>query len=364
MKVNLENEKLKKKYFRRLKEAEGYSENTISTVERAIYTFEDYTENSSFKSFCERQAVGYKKWLENKKFKGQSISNVTKYHYLRHLQTFLKWLSYQPGYKSKITLDAISYLTLDKKSVREALAVRERKFPSLDYVRKLTASIKVSNEIDQRDRALISFLLLSGMRYRAICSLSLACVDIKNLKIYQDPRLGVKTKASKVITTILFRFDDALLNYILQWIEYLQKNKGFQPTDPLFPRNKVSQVEGGLSFICNEVEPGFWSGGNSIREILKRRSSEACLEYYKPHSFRHAAVHIVSRYCNTFDQMKAVSQNLGHKFILTTLETYGRLDDSRVEEALADIDFSVDPHQQTGNVPAEALERFLKKYKK
>jgi hypothetical protein len=47
----------------------------------------------------------------------------------------------------------------------------------LEYVRRLVDSIVVSNEIDQRDRAMISFTLLSGMRDQAIASLPLGCFD-------------------------------------------------------------------------------------------------------------------------------------------------------------------------------------------
>ena len=61
MEVNARNEKLKRQYFRWLLEAEGYSEETIRTIERAICVFEEYTGHADFATFCERQAVGLKK---------------------------------------------------------------------------------------------------------------------------------------------------------------------------------------------------------------------------------------------------------------------------------------------------------------
>lgn len=283
---------------------------------------------------------------------------------MRHVQKFFKWLKIQPGYKTRIHLDAVSYLSLDKKSVRDALSPRPRRWPSLNYVLELTGSIAVRNEIDQRDRALIAFLLLSGMRYTAICTLSLACFDVAELTINQDRRLSVKTKAGKVITTRLFPFHEKLLEYVLGWVTYLAKTKSFEPGQPLFPRTKMEQKEGGLSFVANKVEPVFWSGGNSIREILKRRSEQARLEYYNPHAFRHAAVHIASQYCVTPEQFKAVSQNLGHEHVATTLKTYGMLDDHRVGDVLSKIDFVTRPGSPSESIPATDLEAFIKKYTK
>jgi integrase len=191
----------------------------------------------------------------------------------------------------------------------------------------------------------------------------MACFDVAEFTVNQDRRLGVKTKAGKVITTRLFPFHEKLLEYVLDWVAYLAKTKCFEPGHPLFPRTKVEQAEGGLSFVASEVEPVFWSGGNSIREILKRRSEQAGLEYYNPHAFRHAAVHVASQYCVTPEQFKAVSQNLGHEHVATTLKTYGMLDDHRVGDVLSTIDFTSKPGQDSSSIPASELEAFLRKFK-
>ena len=54
-------------------------------------------------------------------------------------------------------------------------------------------AIPVATEIQQRDRALIAFSLLSGARDRAIISFKLKHIDVENELIEQDAR-EVRTK--------------------------------------------------------------------------------------------------------------------------------------------------------------------------
>lgn len=340
MKVNNQNEKIKRTYLRWLRESQGYSESTISSFEGAIWHYDDFTKNEDYKSFSHNKAVAFKKNLQERSFRGKPISITTVYHHLRHLQDFFRWLSDQPGYKSKINRDSISYLTLEKKKVREAITPKLVNFPSLDYVRKLVDSIPEHNEVDRRDKALIAFLLLSGMRDKAVSTLPLACFDRQTLEIIQDPQKGVDTKFGKLIQSYLFSFDDNLVRCVTAWAEYLEKEKQFGPADPLFPRNKITQTEGGLSFISTQVEPFFWKTSESIRRIIKDRCRKSGLDYYHPHSFRHAAVYLAFKNCRTAEELKAVSQNFGHSHVGTTMMSYGNLDTFRVSEIIRSMDYS------------------------
>ncbi len=338
--ANIKNEKIKRKYLGWMRDAVGFSETSISSIEKAIWLYEDFTRNADFAEFSQRKAIGFKKWLSERKHNGNPISAVTIYYYLRHMKRFLTWLSGQPGYKSRINLDNVSYLSLDKKTVREVTSARVVEFPTLEYITRLADSIEIRTEIDQRDRAIIAFLLLSGMRDKAVATLPLGCFDTESLKITQDPKYGVDTKFGKVIPSILLKFDKRLVEYVVEWAIHLKSNKLFSDSDPLFPRSKVQQVSGGLAFISREVEPIFWKGTGSIRHILEKRAGKAGLQYYHPHTFRHAAIQLAMRRCHNAEEMRAISQNFGHEHIGTTLLTYGKLDDHRVNEVIDKIDFN------------------------
>jgi integrase len=339
MKVNVKNEQTKRKFFRWLKEADGCCDATVSSLEKAILLYEDFTKHADFKTYDLNKAIDFKKWLIKRKYRGNTIAITTYHTYLRYLRKFFTWLSWQISYKSKITPDVVAYLKITEKEERIATQLIPRNYPPLEYVINLVNSIKTNSSIDLRDRALISFTLLSGMRDKAIVSLPLSCFDEENLLIKQNPRLGVQTKFSKYIPSILFKFDNNMLEYIKHWVKHL-KSKGFGSQDPLFPRSKPQQKDG-LSFEpSTEVEPIFWQGTGSIREILKNRSKEASLPYYPPHTYRHLAIDLALKGCKTGEQIKAISQNFGHEHIATTLSSYANYEPDRLSEILKNIDFS------------------------
>lgn len=342
-KIHLENERRKRKYFEWLRNAKGLSPSTIRAVEKAIWEWEDFTDMADFKDFNEDAAIAFKDELLKRKNErsGQTLALSTCLHYLNSLSDFFIWLSGQAGYKSKISPDKVAYLKLDKKQSRIALEPPVVKYPSLDQVKAVTAAIKIENEVDLRDRALMAFTLLSGMRVEAVMTLPLGCVSIDNAEISQDPKLGVRTKFSKRITTILFNFDPVLLSYVKDWIEFLTAKKLFSPQQPLFPSTKLEQKsENDLVFVGDKVHPQFWQTTNCIRDIFKKRFSQADIEYFAPHSFRHLAVRLAVSRCSNPEELKAVSQNFGHEFVATTMMTYGTIREDQASDIIRKMDFS------------------------
>jgi integrase/recombinase XerD len=339
-KVNSKNEKIKRRFFDWLKEADGCCDSTVLNVERAIQIYEEFTKYADFITYSPDKAKEFKKWLLKRTFRNKLISLTTYYSYTKTLHKFFLWLSWQAGYKRKITPDIVDYLKITYKEERIATQPAIRNIPSLEYVISLVRSIKINSEIDKRDRALISFTLLSGMRDKAIATLPLSCFDEEKLIIIQNPRQGVQTKFSKFIPTTIFKFNDDLVIYIIEWAKHL-KSKGFGSKDPLFPRSRTEQTKSNLSFEpAIEVEPVFWRGAGRIREIFKNRAKDASLTYYPPHTFRHLAVDLALKYCKTGEEIKAVSQNFGHEHVATTLSSYGNYTPYRLSEIISQMAFS------------------------
>lgn len=340
--VNVKNEKAKHKYYDYLKEAQGFSQKSIEAIQKAIYRYEEFTNGEDFAGFNSEKAKEFKKWLESKKnpINNTQISISTNYTYLRYLKNFFKWLCYQPSYKSKISMNDVEYLKLDKQKSRIATSSRREKFPTIEQLKKVINSIEIKTEIDMRDRALLCFTFLSGMRDNAIVSLPIGCFDVEALQISQDPKKGVKTKFSKTIYSYLFKFDDEMLGYILDWIKYLKEEKFFGNADPIFPMNKVEFAYNSKSFTSNKVEPSYWHGANPMREVFRQRFKEADVEYFPPHSFRHLATNYAEKRCRNAEELKAISQNLGHENVGTTFGSYGNINNNRVGELITQMDFS------------------------
>lgn len=358
MKVNVKNERVKRQFLRWLKDANKCCEATVDSVAKAICLYEDFTKHEDFALFSPDRAMDFKQWLSRRETKGKPLSVVTYCTYLRYLRKFFTWLSWQRGYKSRITPAIVAYLTVTEKEERVAAQTTLRNYPSLDYVLQLASSIAGQTEIDRRDRALIAFTLLSGMRDKAIATLPLGCFDETTLLIQQNPRLGVQTKFAKFIPTTLFEFDPQLLSYVMDWVRYL-RSKGFGAQDPIFPRAKTSQGTDGMSFeSAVDVEPVFWHGAGRIREIFKQRAAAAQLPYFPPHTFRHLAVHLALKSCKHGEHIKAVSQNFGHEYVATTLSSYANFAPQQLASVLHGMDFSK-PANDPDNGKLDAIRKIL-----
>ncbi len=337
------NEQMKRKYFKLLTEAKGFTDGTIEVIEKALWDYEEFSKEEDYASFNEKKAREFKKWLAIKKHRNKTMSLSTQYTRLTKLIKFFEWLSQQNGYKSRISTDDINYLQMSKKEAKIATSpkVDSLEYPTLEQVKHVCQVIDPKSEIDFRDKALISFTLLSGMRDQAIISLPLGCFDAEKLFINQDPSKGVGTKFSKTIPTFIFRFDEDLLKVVLYWHQYLINEKKFNLTDPLFPKTKVGQIsDTNYAFQAEGVEPFYWKGAGSMRQIFKERCEKANLKYFSPHKFRHASIRLALDKCRSAEQIKAVSQNLGHESVSTTLLTYGRLAPDQIGKVIKNIDFN------------------------
>ena len=199
--------------------------------------------------------------------------------------------------------------------------------------------IEIKSNVDRRDRALVAFTYLSGMRDEAIISFPLGSLNIKELVIKQGPQKGCKTKFSKRIPGILFNFDDTLLQDILEWIDLLIK-KGWNPKDPLFPRSKRNRPQGDLCFCpATDVEQKCWKDTESLRDIFKERAKAKNLPYFPPKAFRSSAVLLALSFAKTGEEIKAISQCFGHEYIATTLACYGNLTEDKLLATLKKMTF-------------------------
>jgi len=355
----LKNAKVIRRYIEYLREAKRRSESTIRAVERAIRLYETSTKDADFAVFSRSRVRQFASWLEERQTSSRQI-----YQIYNHLKAFFHWLAFQAGYKSRIDVSDIEYLSLDRRQMQEVISPDTVDWPSKEYVMKLARSIEPITEIDKRDRAIISFLLLSGMRDMAVATLPVGCFDPHNLEVSQYPDKGVATKFSKRFVSRFFVFDEELLGFVVDWTNYLTNKRQYSSKNPLFPRTRVFRSEETSEFRALEVEPVFWKSAGPIREILKSRSKKASMTYYKPHSFRHAASQLALRQCTSPEEIRAVSQNLGHENVGTTLTSYGKLDGQRVHRVVESIDFQASSLKKLDPQLISQLQAFINQQQK
>ncbi|RYF45895.1 MAG: hypothetical protein EOO38_15190 [Cytophagaceae bacterium] len=73
----------------------------------------------------------------------------------------------------------------------------------------------------------------------------------------------------------------------------------------------------------------FWTTAGPVRKIVRQACKEANVPYFVPHSLRKTLTRLGYTRCRTIEEMKAWSQNLGHKSLETTMTSYGTLSEER-----------------------------------
>lgn len=247
---------------------------------------------------------------------------------VRHLKTFIEWLSQEVGYKSRIKYSGAQYLNLSEKDTRTAKAKRQKLVETVEQIKHvLTVMPNNTPPIEKRDRALIAFTLLTGARDSAISSHKLKHVDFNADMLYQDAR-EVNTKLSKTFTTYFFPVGEEVRAMVFEWVEYLKGELLFGNDDPLFPKTKMNQGRDN-SFQVFGLTSEHWNSAAAIPKIFKTAFALAELPSFNPHSFRNTLAVLGETLCHSAEEFKAWSQNLGHEGVLTMFYSYGDVQEGR-----------------------------------
>ncbi len=323
-KIPYRNEQAKRGFFEHLRGAKGFSESSVNDYADAIGQWQIFSNGEDFATFNKSKAVAYCDWLTRRTTKTHdgALKPATRYHYLRRVKEFFLWLASQPEYSQKLVKADADFLRISKKDMQIVLTGTIRTMPTLEEVQRVIGSIEPTNEIAMRDRALISFALITGCRITAIISLKMKSFDKTTHRVFQNPADGVRTKNNKTIITTFFPIGwNEPRRYFLEWYEYLE-SKGFAPDDPIFPATS-SEISTKKAYSKESISHSFWSVSSSARKIFEKRCENAGVKYYHPHAYRHLVVSLMSKMRLTEEEKRAISLTLGHENIGTTFGAYG-----------------------------------------
>lgn len=359
-KHNPENERIKHKYFAFLKEAMRQSESTIDGVAKALARFEIYNKHRDFKLFRHDQAIGFKKHLMDQKSQQRDtkLSKATLHTTFAHLKRFFEWLAREPGYKSRIQYSDAEYFNASAKDMRVATARRDQKAPTIEQIKHVISLMPANTEIEERNRAVIAFAILTGARDGAIASAKIKHINLYEDSFFQDAR-DVKTKFSKTFTTFFFPVGAELRQIVANWVTFLIEEKLWGNEDPLFPMTKVAVGKNHQFEACG-LKREHWSTATPIREIFRTAFNQAGLSYFNPHSFRNTLVQLGQSICQNPEVFKAWSQNLGHESVLTTFRSYGDVAKQRQAVILKNLRTSSQLKQAGKNELADQIAKVLR----
>jgi integrase len=218
---------------------------------------------------------------------------------------------------------------------RAALTSTPRPIPSLEQVLHVIRSMPATTAIEQRNRALIAFTLLTGCRDRALVSLKLKHVDLENRSVNFDAR-EVKTKFRKSFTTFFMPVGDDVREIFETWVATLTTEHLWGPTDPLFPAPRM-EIDSAGAFRAVGLQREHWTTANAVRRIFLDAFRAAGLPYFHPHSLRHTLGQLGLKISRSPEHLKAWSQNYGHESMLTTLMSYSKVPTDRQGEIMREL---------------------------
>jgi integrase/recombinase XerD len=221
----------------------------------------------------------------------------------------------------------------------------------LEQIRHVLAHMPFETEIEKRNRALIAFTLLTGARDNAIASIRLKHIDFVEEKILQDAR-QVRTKFSKTFPTYFFPVGDDIRAIVAEWVSFLEQERLWGLDDPLFPATRVAVGPSG-HFETAGLDRKCWANATPIRTIFRAAFEGAGLPYFNPHSFRKTLALFGQEVCQTPEEFKAWSQNLGHGNVMTTFSSYGQVNDRRQAEIIRSLGREKPSSDRDGNLVRE-----------
>jgi integrase len=360
---NPDNERVKEKYFRMLKNAGQMGAKTIRIIANAIRRFEKSTGFRDFKKFKVEDAVAFKVHLDQAPGRrGGTLSVGAKVAMLTHLSTFFEWLSRERGYRKYIDTNDTAYFKPSLSDMRATKSPTVKDAPTLAEILIAVRAMPTTTEIERRNRAMVAMTILTGMRDAALISLRLRHVRLDKDLVLQDPKTGVKTKNSKAIFSFFYPVDPMFKEIVIEWVNEMASHHG--PDQPVFPRTKMKSDEVTTNYAVAGLDDQPWTNTGHARKIFRAAFESAGLRYYKPHLFRDTLTHLMLVTCKTFEEMKAWSQNLGHRSLETTLGIYATIKPDRQGVLLKALsEPKVDPDTDRALETAIAALNELKKRK-
>jgi integrase len=321
------NNELRYEWRLSLEHERGSRPSTISAKLAALSAYETFTGNRPFPKLSRDQVAAFKEQqLTRVSSKtGEKLSPSTIVHTLEHCQSFFRWLEDTPEGR-KLDKTAIAWFTASRADKERARAVPPRPVPQLDEAKAAFAVMPIETLLQRRDKSVLALLLLTALRADAVASLPIGAINLAENRVWQDAR-HVRTKFSKSYTVFFMPFVPEALTVLEAWLKELER-LGFGANDPLFPRDmEISKLEQ-HGAVPAEARL-FWAGSSQIRAICTRAFTAAGLIPYTPHVFRHMLTRHAMSLRLTAEDLVALSINLGHSDLSTTLDPYGRPTDER-----------------------------------
>jgi integrase len=311
-------------YVLEIKNEAGYGDAVVQKFERAIGHWKAF--NDSIGEDCKvinpLKVQKFKEYVRKLTFREKPVSVSTKKSIILNVKKLFSWtMKHYP--QSQIEEHSLSLLKLNRAENNQLKGNKIVWYPAIDEIIYIVQPKPNDSIIITRVKMIIIFMLITGARCMATATMLLGAIDLQYMIVYQHPSLGVSTKYSKSINTTILELIPGARDALLKWCHDLRA-AGFSDKDPLFPKaaNEEKSEDSSAFTEAQGWTKEFISASTINREIKKLGKAKG-LPRLHPHALRHAHVEAALKACKNGEEIKAISQNIGHEKVLTTLNQYG-----------------------------------------
>ena len=326
--INRQNKKLTNQYLHEILNDNDIGHKTFKVKKTRLTQFLTFADKIVFKDLPDKaNGKNFKNYLKSEKARRDNKSKPLSSEYLRQVSSttrlFLEWLQDQPGY-GKITNKWVRSFSTHRRDTQSSTPDGYRIYFSIDEIEKI-AKTPVFTLNQERTKAAIIFLFLTGMRIGAFVTLPIRAVDISQRIVFKYPELGVETKFNAKgkarIANIPF-----LLKIVGTWD---QKVRSIFPPDgkwfaPISPQTGL-------------LDPNVPTGkqrDKGFRDDLEAFLKNAGVDYKSPHKLRHGFIRYGRDHAkHDMRSLEAIAHNTGQT--LATMLKYGKLSE---EDAFREFD--------------------------
>ncbi len=347
--INRENYRVVKEYLSHLKDEKQLDDQTVRNKWIVCKILLEYADEKPLYNLQGKKPTLPEYLLTNKSERtGMLLSVSYQLKILESVRAFYTWARiYKREIWAKVSESWVENLRVRRSVVNSSKEHKEHEFWKLEDVFKV-ARYEPKTLKEERMKAAICFLFLSGMRVTAFCSLPVDCVDIEGNKIEQKPSKGVITKNRKSATTALLPIPE-LLEVVKVWdkkirnknsvywfspFEVVCSNNGFEPA--VISDNLLKSSEGRRSIF-----------DSNLRELCHA----ANVPVLSAHKLRHGHIVYGMRNAKTPEELKVLSQNVMHANIGITDGIYGMLPDENIRRVISTF---TQKEQQTNEKPIDS----------
>lgn len=313
-----------------LLEGKGLDEKTVDAKLRHIWEFGRLTEEVDFRCVDISQIVHYKTSFQAPDKSGRTRSASTIVHAFSDVCGFFKWLRKQVGY-DEFAEDLLDYFSPPRHLVQIANAPVQKAYPTHEEVVTVVDSMPTDTFLQRRNRALVAFVYLTGVRVAALITLRLKHVDSERRLVHQQAAEQVATKNSKTMRTAWFPVGKEFEKIVVEWISEMTSLDA-DPETPLFPRG-----ERRLFGSENHQEWEFLSSDDAVVDIMAAAAAAVGVRRFTPHRLRDTIASMIDKWAVTLAEQKALSQNMGHADMRTTFERYGPVSEKQQHDLIANM---------------------------